>query len=158
MAVAQPEFSPDTFYEIQFNIALADHIVLSNESRLKASIYVADFALADVPASHLKTRYYNRLNLKKVLSVRFNGAELRKALEMYHSGQSGLNPDGQEALFYLHWSIDLNGDGQFCPGDLIMDYSRIKKDHYEVTPETHGFIEQLVVPFTKATDTPCEKF
>lgn len=154
-AHAESIFSVDTQYQKRF--ILTDDTGATNlaNARLKITIYVYDGVLVDTNAVQLKVIYIDRPLVGLPYSTVFSGAELKAALARYHGVNGKFNPKDHEAGYYFVWEIDLNGDSQFCPGDLMMDSDR-SDDFYPVIGDI--FNHTLTVGFTSVKGQTCNPF
>lgn len=154
--VAQSEFSPDTLYQFNYHLANTSSLNYPDDARLHVRIYAYDHRLADVSAVVLKESYVDRPQSDTEYHVAFTGEDLEQALQQYH-GSDQIFSD-HDAGVYLIWTVDMNGDGQICEGDLRIDYNKMPDLFYGIRPRSAGLDETVTVYLTPLQAGTCRSF
>ncbi|MBE9398794.1 hypothetical protein IOQ59_16155 [Pontibacterium sp. N1Y112] len=151
---AQSEFSPDTLYQFNYQVANTSSLNSPVDARLRVRIYAYDHRLADVSAVVLKDAYVNRLQSDTEYHVAFTGEDLEQALQQYHGSDRILSD--HDAGVYLIWTVDINGDGQICEGDLQLDYNKMPDLFYGIRPRSAGLDEKVTVYLAPVQGGACQ--
>lgn len=155
---AQPEFSSDSLYRFSYQLQNSNVLAgdIDTSARLRVRIYAYDSVLADISAVVLKTDYILKPEVGTEYRVEFTGKELKRALQRYHGSERIF--DDHEAGVYLIWALDLNGDGQFCKGDLRLDYEQTGDQFYAIVPGSTGMTASIKVYLKPEQGTRCLPF
>ena len=153
---ALSEFSADTLYQFNYQLANASSLNATDDARLQLRIYAYDHRLADVSAVVLKESYVDRPQSDTEYHVAFTGEDLEQALQQYH-GSDQIFSD-HDAGVYLIWTVDMNGDGQICEGDLRIDYNKMPDLFYGIRPRSAGLDETVTVYLTPLQGGTCRSF
>ncbi|MCO4758157.1 MAG: hypothetical protein KC477_09040 [Oceanospirillaceae bacterium] len=154
--VAQSEFSSDSIYQFKYQLANTSFLIAPDDARLHVRIYAYDHRLADVSAVVVKDAYVDRPQSDTEYQVAFTGEDLERALQQYH-GSDRIFSD-HDAGVYLIWTVDINGDGQICEGDLRIDYNKMPDLFYGIQPRSAGLDETVTVYLIPLQGGACRSF